>query len=120
MSRQAALAKKLLRGPWEATGECGWYIAPDFAEIIAQRRHDLRDGWESEIRGRNILSGPNPFTQKALARRVGVSASTIGAWERGHVRQRMMCPRMFSQLGRALQLTPIEMLEAAGYMERTR
>lgn len=82
----------------------GTIIAPDFGEIIATRRLEFK-----ERHGRE-------FTQEALAKKVGFkSAASLSYIERCR-RSTMIRPKQFWALGRALNLSPEEMLEAAGYL----
>lgn len=85
-------------------------IAVFFGEVIAQRRHDLRAAAQDKS-----PRGPWPFSISWTAQRIGVSPSTLWAWEHG-LRLRMVRPHHFWKLSRVLQLTPHEMLEAAGYL----
>lgn len=73
-------------------------ILPDFGEILRSRREDLN------------------LTQARVAALAGCAPSTISMLECG---PRTFLPRraLFWGLGRALNLSAADMLEAAGYLE---
>lgn len=99
-------------GRWEGEG-----VAPFFAEVLAQRRHDLRVEAREKIGRHRGRAGM--FTQKHVASVVGVTASTISAWERGK-RLRLVRPQHFWALAEVYGLSSNEMLEAAGYLPSPR
>lgn len=57
---------------------------------------------------------PGHYNQRALAARLGISQTVYSKWEGGNF-DRLPDPSMLGAIGKELDLTSVELLDAAGY-----